>query len=106
MHENDEELVLAVLTALPEVGTIAALPFVKRHTKRRGSPRVQEAAQLCYTALAALADITNNSDTLLRASSAPSQSDTLLRAVSTTANVQSETLLRPNFPSATDSEII
>ena len=96
--QQEGDLVLAVLLALSEVGTIAALPHVEPHargnTKASRDPRIKEAAQRCCDVLSARAEKVKPPEmTLLRASSAPPETDTLLRADS--APARTDALLRP-----------
>ena len=102
LSDADDALVLAVLTALPQVGTIDALPYVELYAEGHGnahrSPRIQEAAQQCRAILAARADKVKMPDAvLLRASCAPASSDTLLRAglLGANADADASQLLRP-----------
>jgi len=98
---QDPELILAILTALPHLGTVSALPYVAPHAKgatRPGrDPRIREAAQECYAILTARVDSVTGKGpdkTLLRAASAPADTSILLRPATSGETTPPEQLLR------------
>lgn len=95
----DSDLTLAVLKALPQIGTIAALPHVELHAQGRTwfwqNAAIRHAAQECYTVLKMRADTVKEPDrTLLRASSAPISEQTLLRPALPGSEIDTAHLLR------------
>jgi hypothetical protein len=95
----DVDLILAVLSALEQVGDASAIPNVRKLANKGGIAakelRVQEAARACLPLLLARAEQQQSPQTLLRAASAESiNSDTLLQPASGNVNAAPEQLLR------------
>jgi len=101
LEGSDAEMILALLKALPNIGTVSALSFVEPHAKGATwpsrDPRIQEAAQQCHAILTARVDsVTGNGPerTLLRAASAPGDTSILLRPAASGETSPAEQLLR------------
>lgn len=98
LRGRDEQLVIAILKALEQIGGREDMPHVERLARRRArAPRaraIQQAAEQCLTMLRGRLDQTG--DTLLRAarSDAP-DSESLLRPAGD-AQAPPDTLLRPH----------
>jgi hypothetical protein len=97
----DEELVIAVLKALEQVGDESSIRHVERLARIRpvaqNQQRIQEAAQQCLSALLQSVESRSPGSTLLRASEG-SSTEALLRPARSEPGAESENLLRPAEP--------
>ena len=99
-----ENLLLAILAALEQVGDEAAVPYVKRLADSRAitreQRRIQQKAEACLPYLESCANQRRGSQTLLRASSIDStRPEILLRPASGNTDTEPEQLLRAGIQS-------
>jgi hypothetical protein len=95
--DGGENLKVAALKALEQVGDEESIPVVSQVAERAGNLRVRQAAEACLRFLHTRVEQTRNEQTLLRATLPPAApSGELLRPASEHSETASEQLLRPH----------
>jgi hypothetical protein len=103
--ETREELLIAAIQALGQMGDSTVLRSVQRLAKSNRQERVREAAEQCIRKIQELQSQDQARQTLLRGAGAPlSSGETLLRAAQEAGETKPDHLLRPASGEATSDD--